>query len=92
MLYFNDSWGVKYNWNSPFSTNQHLPAVPFAGPRGGAHEVPTPRLDARLIRTKLCRVTPDHAHFSVRSSGKFAWIMQFSAKRSSGEGGWGVVD
>ena len=27
MPYFNDSWGVKSNWNSPFSTNQHLPAV-----------------------------------------------------------------
>ena len=58
----------------------------------GAHEVPTPRLDARLIRTKLCRVTPDHAHFNVRSSGKIAQLVQFSAKRSSGEGVGGAVD
>ena len=27
MPYFNDFWGVKSNWNSPFTTNQHLPAV-----------------------------------------------------------------
>ena len=27
LLYFSDSWGIKSNWNSPFSTNQHLPAV-----------------------------------------------------------------
>ena len=58
----------------------------------GAHEVPTPRLDARLIRTKLCRVTPDHAHFNVRSSGKIAQLVKFSTKRSSGEGVGGAVD
>ena len=29
LAYFSDSWGIKSNWNSPFSiaTNQHLPAV-----------------------------------------------------------------
>ncbi len=53
-----------------------------------ALEVPTTRLDARLIRTKLCRITHNHAHFNVRSS---AQLVQFSAKRSAGEGDWGAV-
>ena len=44
-----------------------------------AHEVPTTRLDARLIRTKLCRVTPNHAHFNVRSS---AQLVQSSPKEA----------
>ena len=25
--YFSDSWGIKSNWNSLFSINQHLPVV-----------------------------------------------------------------
>ena len=35
----------------------------------GAQEMPIPRLGARLIRTNVCCVIPDHAHFNVRPSG-----------------------
>ena len=58
----------------------------------GAQEMQILRLGAHLIRTKVCCVIPDHAHFNVRHSGKIARIVQFSAKTRSKEGGWGAVD
>ncbi len=71
--------------------NTDLPAPetkPFADQYRGAHEMPVPRPGERLIKTKLCCVIPDHAHFNVRSSGKIVWIVQLSVKTRSGEGGW----